>query len=329
MKAEPGAPAIDADLALSAPDLTVQGIPAKGVTADLSVKAGVLTYEILAESLGGKLRFRGDVPLTAEPVEARGQLQAVGFTLSDLWAALGVTGAPSNLHGQGAVDANVLATLDPFFPRASAVVEFRELRWGDDLPLGRLRGVVGVTPMTVQVHSLDGELLGGTVEGSAHPEVSGRTAFDLRLEQLALSRLAVLVPDLARKVEGTGRVTLRGTYGAALLGRRRGPDQSCRVAGLPIANLRLPTRVVVQPGGNPVGGGPARLRPGRRRPGGGLGPVPNRPRPLLHDEPPARRGGLEEITRLTSDSAHPASGRVSGRIDLSGRDPAAPRPCGA
>ncbi|HEX8199881.1 MAG TPA: YdbH domain-containing protein, partial [Isosphaeraceae bacterium] len=164
---EPGGSAVQANVQLAAPDLTVQGIPAQGVAASLWVRQGVLNYEILAESLGGKIRFKGDVPLGAAAAEGQAavlnaQVQAVAFRLEDLWRILKVTGTPSHLGGLGALDANIRTALrDPRALSANGVVEVRNLRWGEHFPLGRVRGTVVLTPSAWQVESFTGELLGG------------------------------------------------------------------------------------------------------------------------------------------------------------------------
>ncbi|HEX8204110.1 MAG TPA: hypothetical protein VF590_26775, partial [Isosphaeraceae bacterium] len=54
-----------ADVRLSAPGLEVQGMPTRGVGGSLSVRAGVLTYELAAKGLGGLLRCGGSLPVPA------------------------------------------------------------------------------------------------------------------------------------------------------------------------------------------------------------------------------------------------------------------------
>ncbi len=326
LQSGPDDPAIHADVVLVAPDLTVQGIPAKAVTADLDVRDGKLEYEIFAESLGGKLRFKGDFPLFEDPNvnmnEAQVQVQLVGFRLANLWPVIGMTGAPTNLRGLGAVDANVLVTLNPFFPRASAVVEVRELNWGGNFPLGRVRATLGISPLTTQIHSLTGELLGGTLGGSARPETLGRTAFEVRLDRASLARLLAFDPALARRVQGTGRLQLSGVYGEAMRASGEIRVSNAKVGGVSVADLRLPLHLNLQAGGR---SGSLEVRRAYGRVSGGQ--IRGDARFGIGDNQAftssLRLGSvdIEGISRLLTDSPRPASGRVSGKINLSGRDP--------
>ncbi|CAN5910563.1 hypothetical protein BH23PLA1_BH23PLA1_17310 [soil metagenome] len=324
LQAGPDDPMIHADVVLVAPDLTVQGIPARGVTADLNVREGVLEYEIFAESLGGRLRFRGDFPLSATSgvTEAQVQVQLVGFRLANVWPLLGIDGATANLRGLGAADANVLVTLDPFFPRASAVVEVRELNWGGNYPLGRLRASIGVTPLTYQVHSLTGEILGGSVDGSARPEGIHRTAFDLRVDRVSLPRLLAFEPALARRVQGTGRLSIKGVYGETLRATGEARISNAQVAGVRVTDLRLPMQLNLSAGGQSgafeVRRAYGRISGGQVRGNARFGLGNNR---AFSSTLQLGSVDLEGVSRLLSDAPRPASGRVSGRITLSGRDP--------
>ena len=62
---------ITSSVQLTSTGLTVQGIPAEKVTAAVGVENGVLSYDVTAESLGGKIKFQGKVPLNAAPPPSR------------------------------------------------------------------------------------------------------------------------------------------------------------------------------------------------------------------------------------------------------------------
>ena len=62
---------ITSSVQLTSTGLTVQGIPAEKVTAAVGVENGELSYDVTAESLGGKIKFQGKVPLNAAPPPRR------------------------------------------------------------------------------------------------------------------------------------------------------------------------------------------------------------------------------------------------------------------
>ncbi len=111
-------PPLEANLQLKADELTVQGIAAQGLQAVLSLHKGVLRYDLLAESLGGKIKLKGDLPLATDdppenaqpPPEANARLQAIGFTLGSLWNALNAGELLREFEGRGAIDANLRTT---------------------------------------------------------------------------------------------------------------------------------------------------------------------------------------------------------------------------
>ena len=81
-------------------------------------------------------------------VQPRGELRAAGFSLEQVWKALGLTGGAAQLEGLGAIDVNLRAGhaggKDGLW--AQGLAEFRDLSWGKHYPLGQLRGTVGAPP---------------------------------------------------------------------------------------------------------------------------------------------------------------------------------------
>jgi translocation and assembly module TamB len=329
-RGEPGGPAVQANVRLSAPNLTVQGIPAEGVAASVWVRQGVLNYEILAESLGGKIKFRGDVPLSAADrarAELTARLQAVGFRLDDLWRALGVAGAPTQLDGLGALDANLRAPLlRPADLAAHGLVEVRDLRWGRDYPLGQIRGTVALTPAAWKVESLRGELLGGQAQGSAWGETppggAARMGLELQCDRVDLGELLAFLPSLSDNVEGTGSLRLTGTLAEGLRANADVRVPQAQIFRVPLTDLRAPADVVYRPGGSgtlQVRRWTARLAGGPLRGSLRFGIGSDR---AYQGELTLGDVDLEAIARVATEARNPATGRVSGRISWDGRDPA-------
>jgi len=318
----PDAPAVSADVRLSASDLVIQGLPARGARAALAVRGGALTYEVVAETLDGKLRFDGDLPLaalTAGGAPSHARLQAGWFTLATLWKTEGVTGALTNLDGLFALGARVDLPEDPSRRRAQAVGELRGLRWGKT-PLGNLRAVAALTPSAWRVVPLTGELLGGAVQGDLWGELSGPNSmipgFDVKVDRLELSRLAAILPHPPheRDFNGVASVHLDGHPERF---RAEVRVEQARVFDLPVADLRVPAEFLYAP---ESGVGLLQVRESSARLAGGLVRADARLRVGAYEDfrvdLQLSNVDLKAFKRVTTDERRPATGKVSGRVRL-------------
>ncbi len=322
---------VEADVQLSAPDLTVQGVPAERVRAAVKAHKGKLTYEVTADSLGGKVKFQGDFPLTAAPAQAsaNGELRAAGFELADVWKAIGVTGAATRLAGLGAINANLRAARAG--PDAGlwahGYAEFRNLSWGTTYPLGQLRGVVALTPTVWRVEPLSGELLGGVANGfvwGTTPERGPKQlGFDFRIERASLPRALAFLPTLGKNIDGFGTLRLSGRLEEAFRASAEVDVGRARFLGLPLSELRAPAEVILTPG---TGTGWLQVRRWSARFAGGQIRGDAR---FNIGEDRAFQGevvlaaiDLESILLIESEVRRPASGKISGRITLASPSPA-------
>ena len=341
--------ALDASVKLSAPDLTVQGVPVERLRASVRALRRAASYELNAESLGGRIKFTGSVPLgrtagagdaplpPALPTvrSADGEFRAAGFELAQVWKALGLAGAVSRLGGRGAIDANVRAVLDEPGSGlyAHGLAEVRGLTWHSATPVGRLRGVIAVTPRSWRVDQFTGDLLGGSVGGAVWggppPAGSGRPAlgYEFRVERASLkTAVEALAPTLGVAVEGVGTARFSGTINEAV--RANGDIQvgRAKVAGLAITDLRLPAELVTSLGGH---AGVLTVRRWSARVAGGTANGNGRFRlgedRSFQTEVNLAAVDLESIARVESAGKPSASGKVSGKVTLSGSDPTRPR----
>lgn len=326
-----GVGSITSSVQLDSPGLTVQGIPAEKVTAAVGVENGELSYDVTADSLGGKVKFQGKVPLNAvPPTEVNGAFRAVGFTLARLWKASGTTGIASRVEGLGAVNANVrIARGEAAGLWVRGVAEFRDLRWGRLYPIGHLRGTFAKTPDAWWVDPIGGEALGGPVSGSVRARTSmvgpPRIGIDLRIDRAVLARVAAFLPSLAPHLDGFGTFQLSGTLAEVFQANIDVVVAQARFAGLPLSELRAPAVLIVTPGS---GTGSLRIpRLSVRFAGGEVrGDLLFR----LGDDQTFNANlqlaslELETLTRIASETSHPASGRITGRVTLSGPNPAEP-----
>ena len=335
----PDASALTASVQLAAPDLTVQGIPARKVRASVQASEGSARYVLTAESLGGSFSFKGAVPidLAAKPGtkigSASGEVRAINFALDRLWKGLDLTGSVAKLGGQGAIDANVRADLrgKNAGVYAHGVAEFRDLRWAGSVPLGNLRGIVAATPTAWRIDPLTGNLLDGELAGFLWGTTPSRGipryGFDLRVDRASIERALTLAAVPSVPAEGFGTLRVAGTLGQDQ-GSRASIDfhvPQGKIAGLPLTDLRVPAQLVM-PGGTDTGvlrvrRWSARLAGGHARGDAWFHLGDDR---TFHSEVDLAAIDLESIARIESETRRPASGKISGRITVSGPDPAVP-----
>ena len=310
-----------ADVRLSAPDLTIRGVPARGARGSISVRGGVLAYDVLGDGLGGSVRFQGDLSRSGGPGAApsHAKLQGSWFRLSDLWSSLGVTGPLTRLQGICGIAADLQSLQDASLRRGQAVGELRDLRWGE-APLGHLRGLAAIEPTSWRVRPLTGELLGGTVRGDLWRAADGpgppRMGFDVQVERFHLARAVACLPGRREEepIQGYGSVHLEGG-----LERAHGEVRiaQARVADLPLSELRVPLEWLFAPGS---GLGTLLIRQWSARLAGGL----IRGNAQVHlGAYQDYRGDLElsnvdlrAFSPISTDARRPPTGRISGRVRL-------------
>lgn len=340
VKAPANATALEANIDLTAPDLLVRGVAASGVKAVVAADAAGVNYELTADSLGGKVKFKGSYPraegsrASRAPRALNGELIAVGFMLDQVWKAFGQTGAITAVSGRGALNANLRAELSRGFA-ARGVVEFRDLRWRPAMPIGGLSGVVALSPEGWRLDSLRGKVLGGAISGHARgdlgpgrPDQPERTplAFLILIDRVSLKDLLVRAPTYAAVTEGFGAFRLAGALGDEFQASGDFQVDSAQFARMPVSEIRVPIELVSN-GGEPTG--MAHLRRWSARLAGGQ----------LRGDAWFRLGAdrafsstvdltgidIEPFTRLETQAIRPASGKVSGRLTLLGTDPDQPR----
>jgi translocation and assembly module TamB len=318
---------LQANVRLSAPDLIVQGLPTEKLRAEVGMKAGTLTYDLKAESLGGEVRLRGEAKLNGEPGQAAadGKLQAIGFRLDELWPALGLRGPVARLRGLGAIDANLRVPLVEPALWMRGVAEVRDLRWGPSLSLGWLRGVITLTPKTWRVEPLTGTLLGGPAQATIWSEPpppgtgAGRIGFEATIDQAELAQALGVFPEWARHLQGTARLRLGGYYRDGLRASGAAFVVNGRIYGLPLNELHVPVEISAGsgPGTLTIRHWTARLAGGRVSGSARFGLETAHG---FRTEMQWAGIDLEMIVRLWPEVRRPASGRISGRLRLSGPD---------
>ncbi|HEY2155357.1 MAG TPA: AsmA-like C-terminal region-containing protein, partial [Isosphaeraceae bacterium] len=329
--ADPKALAID--LTLRAPDLTVQGVPAGTVSVAIRGKGEVIEYELTADGAAGKVRFQGNVPVGGPGPDkpANAEIRAAGFGPADVARLLGIDGFPAELRGRAAIDANVRA-LRPDLSTAAAhgFVEARDLQWGDRFPIGNLRGILERTAGWWRIDNLQGDLFGGVPSGMAWGSTpAGRppaAGFRLEVDRAALARLLAFVPWLAQRAEGFGTLRLSGRLEETLAGTSELSVTQARLAGVAIADLRMPVEYVYLPaesrGTIRLNRWTATLAGGRVQ---GTGWLRSGLDSSFALDLTLADVDVESLMRIGAADARPGSGKVNGRVELNGTDPAEPK----
>ena len=350
---------VDAEVRLESPGLTVQGIPATAVQGQANVEGGVIRYDLYAESLGGKVKFRGGLPIPPTDPDAQAipappanladgeapgppadpdtptapaQLQAIGFELRpELWRALGGSESLAKIGGQGALDVKVWPN-DPAGLRAQGAAEFRDLSWGRDYPIGEIRGAFVLNPEGWRIEPLTGRLFGGQANGSLSSErpeapapgaepASGPIRFALEIDRAKLGQVLALVPTLGSLTSGAAKIRVAGTLGESTEGTGELRVDRGEIAGLPLSELKIPIRFGLAPGS---GDGSVEARNWAARLAGGRVEGTARIRvgssQAFRTETRLNDLEIEFLTRLLSDARRPASGKVSGVVRLEGND---------
>ncbi|WZO98920.1 AsmA-like C-terminal region-containing protein [Isosphaeraceae bacterium EP7] len=326
------------DLDLTAASMVVQGLPAERVVATVRKGAEAWLYEMSADSLGGKIRLKGQLPgpPQAERDGRRSRtdahLIADRFSIDGLMRAL--NGGGSGLNGDGSLNANLRLAGDGTGLYARGRVQLQNLRRGSGREahsLGAMKGIITLTPAGWTVDPLEGEFWGGALRGILSGETpkvksegagSSPVSFEIAVDRANLARLADGIPQLAGRVEGLANLRLKGRSDAGM--RADGDVRVARATlfGIPVTDLDLP--IDLQGSGD----GASRQLNSRRwtaRVAGGrlvgnlkVGIGESR---AFDADVQLTSLDLESIMRLRSDSARTSTGKVSGKVKLSGPDP--------
>ena len=321
---------IDGRARLESPDLTVregagEGVAVRSLLVQAVASEKSLRYEATADSLGGKIRFHGTVPVAGGLAKsvAEGEILAVNFRLGEVWKAIGMSTGLSHLDGLGAFDANIRAPLAPFHLSGRGKFEVRELRYGKIEDFGDFTGIATLTPTSWRIDQLNGDLFGGVASGEAigqtNPGGSREVGFDFKVDRVSLAKLTKVFPTLAHDVDGYGSLRVAGRVAEAIRANAEILIPRARLLGLPVSDLRLPVDLEMNPA---TASGSIHSRHWTARVAGGSvrGNAWNR---FGHDrsfQSELQLAGvdLEVLSRLHAVGKRPPTGKVSGKITLHG-----------
>lgn len=316
------------DVELAAPKLRIQGIPAQKLKGTIDSRGGKTSYALQGESLDGTFSLKGDLPPeTKEKKEdgpvGRGRLEVRDATLSGLWDAYNIRGGLAHLRGRFSLNLPYTHTGRDFFPVGNGTFKIVNMRW-DDATLGdSLQGDVRLTADALRLYNLTGDAAGGLFLGQFlfGLKANGRSWFNIELQQVEASRLLIPLPAVAAHVKGPVDVNLRGRIGPEWNGSGGATLTRGQVYGMGVTEWRIPLTFNFSPaqgaGELTVRDSVAQIAQGRARFdatlnwGSGL---------RLAGTLLFYQVDLRALLRHSPELASYASGRVSGRIDLSGSE---------
>ncbi|HEY7313884.1 MAG TPA: YdbH domain-containing protein [Gemmataceae bacterium] len=322
------------DVELEAPKLRIQGIPTQKLKGTLDSRGGKTSYSLQGESLGGTFTLKGDLPPEAqkrpkekekkedEPV-GRGRLQVRDATLSALWDAYNITGGLSHLRGSFSLNLPYTHTGRDFFPVGNGTFQIVNVLWDDAELADSLQGDVRLTADALRLDNLTGDVAGGLFLGRFvfGLKANSRSWFDIELQQVEAGRFLVPLPAVAAKVKGPVDVNLRGRIGPEWNGSGGATLTRGQLYGMGVTEWRIPMTFSFSPtqgaGELTVRDSVAQIAQGRARFdatlnwGNGL---------RLAGTLLFYQVDLRTLLRHSPELASYASGRVSGRIDLSGSE---------
>ncbi len=320
----------------TAPKLRVQGIPTEKLKGTIDSRDGKTSYSLQGESLGGTFTLKGDLTPRKEEKEkeeekpdpdkqpvGQGRLEVRDARLARLWDAFNIGGALTRLDGRFSLSLPYRHEGADFFPVGNGTFRIVNVTWDDVVLSDSLQGDVRLTADALLLYNLTGDLAGGLFLGRfAFGLKRGSPSwFHLDLQQVEASRLLAPLPEVAAHVKGPVDATLRGRIGPEWDGSGGATLTRGQVYGMDNTEWRIPMTFRFSPSqGNGellVRDSMARLAQGRARLdmtlswGNGL---------RLAGTLLFYQVDLRTLLRRSPELASYASGRVSGRVDLSGNE---------
>jgi len=308
------------DLDITAPKLTVQGVPAERLVGKAALKGKTLEYELEGKTLGGSFEIKGRYPgqkkKPADGVGDRGSLKLTGIDLSRIAPAVGFKSlAPL----RGRVDANF--DFDNDLSAGAGRVIVTSLMWGDASLARELTGVLVLRDGVVELTEVSGRIAGGELRARARMRLDdpSRNFFTISLDRVDAKRLLAPFGESGDLLSGPMSLVVRGRLGTET--RASGTLALLRgtVSGIEVSDLRVPFEIATSPGGY----GRLTIREAALQAGSGR----IRAEVTMDWGYDTRLNGqlqfidvpLRAISPSLGDNAFLGNGRITGRFDLGGQ----------
>ncbi len=240
--------AISADVNLTAPKLTVQGIPAEKLVGKLTVEGTALKYELEGKTLGGSFEVSGRYPAAKEDDDEAddGTITLRSLDLGRLSQALRLSGT----RLRGVVDLSFRYSAD--LSTGSGRYRMRDLGVNDSRLVPELSGRLRLRNGSLELADAVGPLAGGTIRARVRGSLTApeRNFYRLDIDRANLGRLFSSFGTRPGLFDGGLSLTARGKLWPQLTATGTLTMSRGRVAGLTASDIRVPFQF-----GTTVGGG--------------------------------------------------------------------------
>ena len=275
------------DVDITAPKLTVQGIPADSLVGKATIRNKAIEYELEGKTLGGSFEIKGRYPGQKKDTAPnaggpqRGSFRLRGVDLSRIGSEAGFRSlAPLG----GRLD--VSFDFENDFSAGSGQIRLAGLQWGDAQLARELTGAArteGGVAATDRVERARWRAATCAPALGFRSTIRVENFFSVSLDGADAKRLLAPVPEAAGAIEGPVTFVVHGrlgreTHGSGTLSFSRGT-----VSGVSVADLHLPFEFSTAPSGY------GQLTVREASVSGGSGARPRRPDGKLgHGNPAAR-----------------------------------------
>jgi len=240
------------DLDITAPKLTVQGIPAERLAGKATIRNKALHYELEGKTLGGSFEIKGTYPGQKKDMvpdaggPRRGSFRLRGADLSRIAPDVGFRSlAPLG----GRLDVSFDYEND--FSSGSGTVRLVGLQWGSARLAQEITGGLVLNDGVVQLTNVSGIIAGGELRARARIFLhdTSRNFFTISLNGADAKQLLAPVTGAAGMIDGSvtfvAHVRLgRETSGSGTLSMPRGT-----VSGIQVSELNVPFQFSTAPRG--------------------------------------------------------------------------------
>ncbi len=242
------------DVDITAPKLTVQGIPAERLAGKAALKGGAVEYELEGKTLGGSFDIKGRYPGAKKDDAPKGQgkldrgsFRLTGADLSRLAGAVGFT-ALEPLRGR--LDASFDFEND--LSAGSGRVTVTRLEWGGTVVAQELVALLVLRDGVLQLSEVTGGVAGGQLRarGQARLDNMQRNFFTLALTGADAKRLlAPFGSGVNDLLDGPVSLVVHARFGGEMRGSGTLTLPRGTAGGIQVTDLRVPFTFASAAGG--------------------------------------------------------------------------------
>jgi len=248
---KPGEPrGVSADVNLTAPNLTVQGIPAEKLVGKLSLVGTAVKYELEGKTLGGSFEVKGRYPGEKQPADGKdleqdGAIVIRSIDLGRLSRALRLSGT----RLRGLVDLTFRYSAD--LNNGEGRYRLRGIGVNDTQFLSELGGRVRLRNGSLELADAVGPLSTGTVRARVRASLTEptRNFYRMDIDRLDVGRLAAGFGNRTNFLDGGVSLTMRGKLYPVFTATGTLAMTHGRLAGITATDVRIPFQFGTTPGG--------------------------------------------------------------------------------